>query len=509
MRALLRFLTREPSRCVLSWLLLCVVLGGRSNHAWNNFRNDDRPDGNRGHTTIDFGGQWMMGRLMAVGRGQELYSRAAHRDEATKAYPPTNEAPGRKHSDVECVVGYYPGDEADPVGGPLYPPIHSLIMAPLGAIPRPQVAYRIWQFAMLGCLLLATAGVVVLTRGRWWFSVAASLMLMSPGSKAALGLAQNSPITLMLIVWGWAAIVRGRPVAGGILFGLLAFKPVWAISFLLALLLLRQWRSAFVMCLVGIAQIAITIPFVGLHSWFDWLHVGSQAAELYRVDSNWIHLSRDLFGIPRRLMLDFDIDIDKRDVPLAGWLGWGLLFGIGAMTFANLRRRPPDLQTASLTGPRPAFVFFAAWLCTYHFIYYDAMLGLLGFVCLMADPDPWWKTVVRIWQILRSLWTGRVLTPGETAPTGLIRTMCLAGFVAAYAQENLFVPADLGVTVILHSRSITENGIDTAPSVAFRTNDEYPWDTYVILWLWVWSGIATRRTPPLDSDIHEKANVVA
>jgi hypothetical protein len=39
-------------------------------------------------------------------------------------------------------------------------------------------------------------------------------------------------------------------------------------------------------------------------AWLDWLQVGGMAADLYNVNTKWIHLSRDLQGLPRRALLD-------------------------------------------------------------------------------------------------------------------------------------------------------------------------------------------------------------
>ena len=47
------------------------------------------------------------------------------------------------------------------------------------------------------------------------------------------------------------AYVRERPTLGGLIWGLLAFKPVWALSFLCVLLLMRQWRADLDAALTG------------------------------------------------------------------------------------------------------------------------------------------------------------------------------------------------------------------------------------------------------------------
>ncbi len=155
---------------MLTWIVLLAALGHRGVQGWINFRVKERPDRNDGHTSIDFGGQWMMGRLLVLGYGREMYSRQRHLEVARKSFSRDREAPGATEHDAERLVGYYPGPPDDPVGGPLYPPIHAFVMAPLGLIADPYVAYRIDQgisdplgFARRGwrSLLIARPMVVV------------------------------------------------------------------------------------------------------------------------------------------------------------------------------------------------------------------------------------------------------------------------------------------------------------------------------------------------------------
>src|SRR3954468_14145603 len=136
----LTFLTARRTRVVLAWAALLVVVGHRAGQGWLNFRAADRPagddavsravtkvlgwvnlhpDGNSGHTSIDFGGQWMMGRLLVLGHGRELYSRPVHLEVARAASLVAREPPGKSPHDADEMVGYYPGPADDPVGGPL------------------------------------------------------------------------------------------------------------------------------------------------------------------------------------------------------------------------------------------------------------------------------------------------------------------------------------------------------------------------------------------------------
>src|SRR5262245_23393703 len=121
----LQFLTDRRTRVYLCWAVLLLLVGHRAGQGWLNFRKADRPTGNDGHTSIDFGGQWMMGRLLVQGHGQELYSRARHLGVARAAYSVDRGPPNNSPRDADRLVGYYPGQWPDQVGGPLYPPVHA------------------------------------------------------------------------------------------------------------------------------------------------------------------------------------------------------------------------------------------------------------------------------------------------------------------------------------------------------------------------------------------------
>jgi hypothetical protein len=468
----LDFFCDRRTRLVLSWLILLGALTHRGIQGWVNFRSPDRPDGNDGHTSIDFGGQWLMGRLLVLGHGRELYSRERHLEVAREAYRRDRESPNANDHDAERLVGWYPGPASDPVGGPLYPPVQAFVMAPVALISNPYFAYRVTQAFMLGLVLLAGAGVCYLTRGRWWWSAATAFLLMFSGCRGGISLAQNSSLTVCLLIWGWALIARGRPSWGGVLWGLLAFKPVWAISFLAALLLLRQWRAAFTMCLTGAGSVLLTLPFVGLQSWYDWLHVGQLAGEVYLVDRNWIFLSRDLFGIPRRMFLEFREGRAVEDRPIAGEVGWALWGTVAAATFflAWWSRRRPRKE-----GLLPGFVLLGAWLCTYRIMYYDAFVAVVGVVAIFSDPRAFFR---------RSWW------PAASCSVVIVGLMLLF--------ENAIGPLDLEITGSFHGlRQRSASTPQTAPTFYLATGDYYPWDTVFVLLLWGWCGLRLLRIVPV------------
>ena len=431
----------------LAWLTLLGGLTFGLHRSWHYFDRTDRSDGNEGHMLMDFGGQWLLGRLLIEGEGR-LYDRDVQRRTLRRAYPA---------DDADRLMSWMMGDDnAAPggrnVGGPLYPPVDAFVYAPLGLLP-PRTAYRVAQ--LLNVLLIFVCGLAVvrLSEGRLWWPLATLLLMAFPGFGGSLNLGQNSSLSLALLLWGWVLLRQGRDGWAGAVWGLLAFKPTWAAAFFLVPLLTGRWRMALAMLATGVALAAATLPVVGVGSWIDWLRVGREASATYAVDRNWIDQSRDLLGAGRRWLLDFDREGTDRG-PAAGFatlLGWCLLAAVLAVTVGlALRLRRGARQTE---GPAAAFVLLGAWLCCYHFIYYDVLLAALPVTLLFLDPRCYLRPS---------------LLPRAT------------------------VPLVLGVLLLI------------MPNVWFflpprwQPPMQIPWDQYLLVLLWLWCGWSWVTSAPRE-----------
>jgi hypothetical protein len=417
---------------MLSWLVALATATFIAAQAWVSFDEAERRDGNWGHASIDFGGQWVMGRMIVEGRGRHLYNRTYIRSIVEAGYPPGGENPKIERTDAESLLSWLSGrdepglvasflaplagqdplgeaallaygselwtperlqDVVEPhLGGALYPPIHALLFAPLATLP-PRTAYRVWQAINLVLLFVCSGLVHRLTEGRVWWQVALVFLVMFPGFVGCINLGQNSMLSLTLVLLGWLQLMRGRPVWAGLCCGLLAFKPVWAVSFFLVPVLTGRWRMALSMALTGLVQIGLTLPVVGWRTWLEWLQVGRIAAADYAIQENWIFLSRDLLGIPRRWLLTFEslIATHREEQPLPTALGWGLWTVVfaGTLLVVWLRRR----RMRELTGPAPAFVLLGCFFSCYHFMYYDFILGGLPVLLLFTEPRRYFQVM--------------------------------------------------------------------------------------------------------------------
>jgi arabinofuranan 3-O-arabinosyltransferase len=535
---ILRFLLQPRVRWVICWLILLVWAGVTGVAAWTAFNEADRADGNRGHATIDFGGQWLVGRMIVQGQGRHLYLRNYLRPVARHSYPAGVESPKATKSDAESLMEWLAGTDdpkapeatasllaplaannslgetvaltsaqtmwteerlehitAPRIGGALYPPIHALYYAPL-ALLRPPVAYRVMQGLVLALAFFAGWVAQRMTEGRVWWPVASLFVLMFPGFAGCITLGQNGIFLLTLVLVGWWQLLGRRAeeekrikgektgmfsfsplflfsssskgeVLAGLCWGLLAFKPVWAAAFFLVPLLTTRWRMAASMAVAGIVQIALTLPVVGWDSWRNWLQVGQEAVLQYKLQENWVVLSRDLFGIPRRWLVTYEDGLAKDvvwragnpsttgddsaenpwDHPLPAVLGWGLWAAVLAGTlFVAWRRRQ---RRKELTGLFPAFVLMAAVLSCYHFMYYDFVVAGLPVLLLFAEPRRYLQ------------WRFRALVP----------PLLLFVMLAAPALSSL-----------------------CDPSYHFP-----PWETFVLIMLWAWCGYCLLKNPVSDA----------
>jgi hypothetical protein len=526
-----------------------------------------RADGNAGHAQIDFGGQWVMGRMVVTGNGRELYRRQRQWQVVRDAYPVADECPlqqsesplprhwrtaARPDEDLQHdstnLMRWFMGSEQEPaaewrvvggavavpfaqpvpasplvaavleraaaeavtpdvvaavnetaVGGPLYPPVHALFYAPLALIDRPQRAYQVFQIFCALLVPVTALGVKVLSRGRIWWSVATLCIYTYPGLRAGLDLGQNASISLCIAVWGWALASRGSNLAGGMVWGLFAFKPVWAAAFLLVPVLMRRWRFALAMVLTGAALGALTLPVVGVESWFHWLKIGSQATKVYETNQNWIDLSRDLQGIPRRVLMDFNKPDNDRPTPLITDLAWGLW---AAVLFATVvvyslradRKRP--------TGTGAGFLFLGAYLTCFHFMYYDALISAVALAALFADPkrfvratpfaiDPAAAESQPLVPPARALPGPAPAAPLGARTLGYVNSVPFTLVAVLFVMENWVAGMDVeGTVAFRYFETPAADGSTEmkVPRLLVETGVKHPVDTFLLIALWAWCG---------------------
>ncbi len=537
-----------------------------------------RTDGNYGHTWIDFGGQWVFARTAYEGHWRELYHRDALRRTADAGFKlekqtpavqvfsarpdlrPSRLQPDDIKTDAQKLLDGMMGNEAEDrqqvevpglalvgvaghplaaaalyteadsratpvVGGPLYPPVHAIIYYPIGAIDDPLRAYHLFQLASVAMVFGCGAAVRLLSRGRVWCSVATLAILLFPGVRPGLDLGQNNVLTLLIVLWGWALAARGWPVLGGLVWGLLAFKPVWGLAFALAPLLMRNWRMLGGLAVGGCSLVLASVLLVGLDGWREWFAVGQQAAELYNIDDNWINLSRDVSGIPKRILIDMAKQRADRKDDTANLLSNLLLAFVflstvsvyllrgDAQRFVATARRHGFASAlweflkggAPLTGTSAGFLLLGCFLCCYRFMYYDASLAAVGFAALLADPR---ATLYG----LRGPLHAAAQPPARRRTFLFVNSAALSGLVLLMLFDN----ALMGLTPRATAQADQVFGSNVPDGTREKANDDgttttvaktkwvpktlsmavdysHAWDTLLVLAVWGWFGLRVLR----------------
>jgi hypothetical protein len=489
LRRLTSFFGDRRTRYLLAWLLALGTAVNATYLSWNAWNRPDRLDGNDGHTSIDFASQWLMGKMLALGEGDNLYERTHLRQVLEDNFPVKLQGTARegKYSDAEELMYFLlgrdePNEEGRCVGGALYPPLNAFVHWPVGLF-NPRIGYRLDQ--VIQALLAFAAGLAVsrLSQGRLWTPLAAVLIIFYSDFFGNQVLGQNGIITLTMVLWGWVLISRDQEIWGGVVWGLLAYKPVWAMSFFFVLLLTRRWRGVLAMLACGALLAALTLPFVGLRSWLEWRQLAPDIAWGNRVFRNWIFLSRTLFSIPRRWLVDFDLPDVERDTLTIDIVCWALYLFVIELSVRLIVMRGRDARV--VRGPGAAFILSAAWLCCFQFMYYDCLVSFPAVIVLFLEPGSWLRPrylarTPACWQHLslvrwRELQTAPdredVLGAKGTATVLSLPTPAIYGWV-----RNPLVLLPVLMIYVLQDYLIAR-GLVT---------DYDPYTIYCVLVLWLW-----------------------
>lgn len=410
------------------------------------------------------------------------------------------------------------------IGGPLYPPVHAIYYYPLGLIRDSQLAYRLFQLFSIASVFGSGLAVRYLSRGRIWWPIATTVLFLMPGMRPGFDLGQNHAITLLIVLTGWAVAARASEFGGGMVWGLLAFKPVWGLAFILAPILLRKWKFVAGTAVAGISICLATLPLVGIEGWKNWLAVGQSAASLYNVDENWINLSRDVSGIPKRLYLDFskpktevaDPTVNMMSNVLLGSIGVATVvvgtFGGGVLRRAWVLTKRRGLwaattdflsgRTTSYIGLRAGFLLLGGWLCCYRFMYYDSALISVGLAALLAYPR-WtmagWRGQLR--EVDQPPVRRRTFMFVNSFPLSMLVLLLITDTVLLYSGNQATfandafqkeVPDTSGATA---TKRATDGTTTTVPKTIWthrqlriRFDYNQPLETFFTIILWGWCG---------------------
>jgi hypothetical protein len=147
-----------------------------------------------------------------------------------------------------------------------YPPSVLLLTAPLalfGYLP----AYLLWIITGTALCALVFARTM-----RWPYALLASVAAPAVLLNTIAG--QNGPFTAALLAGG-VLLLGKRPLISGVLFGLLCYKPQFAVLVPFALAADHRWRTIAAAAATAAAVIGLSIAVFGWEAWSAYLRVAS------------------------------------------------------------------------------------------------------------------------------------------------------------------------------------------------------------------------------------------
>jgi len=220
--------------------------------------------------------------------------------------------------DAQLVGFEFPQQQYLPI---VYPPFYYLLLSPLSLVPVWLAAW-IWAGLMVGCLAMALTML--------WGHAAGRLGTNSPNARASVAKSpdtspssrqrliaalpwaipaallyqplvesltsnQKGTLCLLLLTTTFVLLNRGRPLAAGMVFGLLAFKPQLALVIAVAMLMKRQWRFVCGGAMMGAALAAGSLLLGGdvCRQYFDF---ATGTADYLSTTGYALHKSHCLYG---------------------------------------------------------------------------------------------------------------------------------------------------------------------------------------------------------------------
>jgi hypothetical protein len=305
-----------------------------------------------------------------------------------------------------------------------YPPSFLVLLlpfAPLGFVGS-YVAFQAVSAALLVIALLYRADRPRLAR------YVAIGVLISPAASINIADGQCAFLVAALLVAGFRALPQ-RPVLGGVLLGLLSFKPQFCLLVPIALIAASQWRALLAAAASAVLLAAASALIFGLDIWIWWLP--RLIENLVSADPKWVEYGR-IWGHSvwacAKLLGAGD--------GLASALQLGAVLAAALITATAFRlKRAPDLRLAILLA--------ATILAAPHSGPYDALLSVVAAALWLASraapPRP------HEWLVAAAIWAVPLLSPAVYVPAGRfapLALMLMIGLIASrlWAREDETLP---------------------------------------------------------------------
>jgi len=243
----------------------------------------------------------------------------------------------------------------------LYPPPLLLIAAPLAVLPY-MPAFFVWVLGQLALLAVAVRGI-----GRAPMAILAAFIFPATVTNMLAG--QNGALSAA-ILGGGLAILQRHPIAAGLVFGLLVYKPHLAIVLPFALLAMGAWRTiaAALASAAGISVLSMVV--FGTKPWAAFLAtIGAGTKVLEYGSAHWSKMAT-VFAALR---------LAGAEVSVA-YAGQAIFTFLAIAAVVFLWRRGASLPL------RASALIFATFLATPYAFFYDLVVLIFAILWLGRTP---------------------------------------------------------------------------------------------------------------------------
>ena len=240
-----------------------------------------------------------------------------------------------------------------------YPPTFQLMLMPVGALPY-VAAWLAWSCVLYGCYVL-------LARRLAEDFVQLGLVLLAPGAAVNLFFGQNGILSTVLMGAG-VLLLGSRPILAGILLGMMAYKPQFAVLIPLALVAGREFRTLAAAALSQAALVLFSVIVLGTDPWLAFLHRITQPSSVFSSSSS------DWHAIPSIMIFARTLGLSDLGSSLCQWSIAAVAAAV--VTWCWWKTRNSALRLATLAT--------ATVLVTPYLRGYDMTLLILPVAALMS-----------------------------------------------------------------------------------------------------------------------------
>ena len=286
-----------------------------------------------------------------------------------------------------------------------YPPMFIVLLWPLGLLPL-EAAYLVWTAGTLALFVWA----VVATCSRLPLCVLG--VTVAPVSIATISSGQSGFLAAALITAG-VRLAGSRPLLGGVLIGILTYKPQLGLLVPVALVSAGYWPAFRAACATALALAAVATLAFGWAVWPAWVSVLPAYAEMF--DRQTVQLTIMPTVMANLLMTGVTL-------PAAKGLQALVTVVTAILVWRCFRRNPGQLAAAAL--------LVGTFLATPHALVYDLPMtaaALALFIDAHAKTDASFSLAEVLIVILAFVFPLLMIVNGFNAPVSTVPLMLFFG----------------------------------------------------------------------------------